>query len=94
MEQILFKIVIGYLVLINIAGYLIMGIDKMKAVKKEWRIPERTLFAIALLGGGVGAFLGMFTFRHKTRHLKFVILFTVCAVIDVFLIYQLLRFMK
>lgn len=92
MEQIIIKIVIGYLVLISIAGYLIMGIDKMKAVRKEWRIPERTLFAIALLGGGVGSFLGMFTFRHKTRHMKFVILFSVCAAVDVFLIYELLRF--
>ena len=48
-----------------------MLVDKHKARKKRWRIPERTLIGSALLGGSVGALLGMYTFRHKTRHLKF-----------------------
>lgn len=60
-----------YLLLINAAAFLLMLIDKQKARKNRWRIPERTLLLSAALGGSVGALLGMYTFRHKTRHLKF-----------------------
>ena len=60
-----------YLLLINAAAFLLMLVDKIKARKNRWRIPERTLIGSALLGGSVGALLGMYTFRHKTRHLKF-----------------------
>ena len=60
-----------YLLLINAAAFLLMLVDKLKAKKNRWRIPERTLFGSALLGGSVGALLGMYTFRHKTRHLSF-----------------------
>lgn len=65
-------IVIIYVVIINIIGFLIMGIDKRKAVKNLWRIPEKTFFIISLLGGGLGSWLGMYTFRHKTKHWYFV----------------------
>ena len=60
-----------YLLLINAAAFLLMLVDKLKAKKTRWRIPERTLFGSALLGGSIGAILGMYTFRHKTRHLSF-----------------------
>lgn len=60
-----------YLFLINAAGFLLMLADKQKARKKQWRIPEATLIAVAALGGSVGSLLGMYTFRHKTRHPKF-----------------------
>lgn len=60
-----------YLLLINAAAFLLMLADKVKARKNRWRIPERTLIGSALLGGSIGALLGMYTFRHKTRHLKF-----------------------
>ena len=60
-----------YLLLINAAAFLLMLVDKRKAKKNRWRIPERTLFGSALLGGSVGALLGMYTFRHKTRHPSF-----------------------
>lgn len=60
-----------YLLLINAAAFLLMLVDKLKAKKNRWRIPERTLFGSALLGGSVGAILGMYTFRHKTKHLSF-----------------------
>ena len=60
-----------YLLLINAAAFLLMLVDKLKAKKNRWRIPERTLFGSALLGGSVGALLGMYTFRHKTKHLSF-----------------------
>ena len=60
-----------YLLLINAAAFLLMLVDKLKAKKNRWRIPERTLFGSALLGGSIGALLGMYTFRHKTKHLSF-----------------------
>ena len=60
-----------YLLLINAAAFVLMLVDKLKARKNLWRIPERTLFGAALLGGSIGALLGMYTFRHKTKHLSF-----------------------
>lgn len=63
---------ISYLILINIIGYASMGLDKRKAVRHQWRISERTLFLIALLGGSLGSIAGMQRFRHKTRHWYFV----------------------
>ena len=60
-----------YLLLINAVAFVLMLADKQKARKKRWRIPERTLIGSALLGGSLGALLGMYTFRHKTKHLKF-----------------------
>ncbi len=64
--------VTGYLVCINLAGLASMGIDKRRAIRHEWRIPEATLFLIALLGGSMGSIAGMQLFRHKTRHWYFV----------------------
>lgn len=64
--------VTGYLVCINLAGLASMGIDKRRAIRNEWRIPEATLFLIALLGGSMGSIAGMQLFRHKTRHWYFV----------------------
>ena len=60
-----------YLLLINAVGFLLMLIDKQKARKNRWRIPESTLMGIAALGGSIGSLLGMQLFRHKTRHPKF-----------------------
>lgn len=60
-----------YLLIINAAGFLLMLADKYKAKKKLWRIPEATLIGVAVLGGSIGVLAGMYTVRHKTRHLKF-----------------------
>lgn len=65
--------VICYLLIMNIVAFFLMGIDKKKAQTGAWRIPEKTLFLSAILGGGVGAIAGMQLFRHKTRHRSFVI---------------------
>lgn len=64
---------IVYLALINAIAFSLMLADKRRARKNQWRIPEATLMATALLGGSVGALLGMYTARHKTRHPKFTI---------------------
>ena len=60
-----------YLLLINAVAFVLMLVDKRKAIKNRWRIPERTLILSAALGGSIGALLGMYTFRHKTKHLSF-----------------------
>ena len=67
------KLLSCYLLLINAAAFLCMLIDKEKAKKNRWRIPEATLIAIAALGGSLGCIGGMYAFRHKTKHLKFTI---------------------
>lgn len=67
------KYLLVYLVIVNAAGFLFMLIDKRKAQKNLWRIPERTLMGAAVAGGSLGVLLGMHTFRHKTKHLKFTI---------------------
>ncbi len=69
----LIYIIIIYLILINITGFAVMGIDKWKARKQAWRIPEKTLFLISILGGSIGSIAGMYTFHHKTKHWYFVI---------------------
>ena len=68
-----FQILVIYLVAVNMTAVLVYGIDKRRAVKRKWRIPESTLLGLAAVGGSVGALCGMYIFRHKTRHRKFVI---------------------
>ena len=65
------KLLFVYLILINAFALALMLADKQKARKNRWRIPERTLMAVAILGGSLGAMIGMNLFRHKTRHPKF-----------------------
>ena len=65
------KILLAYLIIINAAAFILMLADKIKAKRGTWRIPEATLMGIAALGGSVGALAGMYTFRHKTKHIKF-----------------------
>lgn len=66
------SIIILYFAALNVIGFGIMGIDKWKARKGYWRIPESSFFIIAAIGGSLGSILGMYTFRHKTRHWYFV----------------------
>ena len=63
----------AYLITVNALGFLLMLIDKAKAKKKKWRIPEKTLMTVAAIGGSVGSLLGMYAVRHKTKHPKFTI---------------------
>lgn len=69
----LLQFLLAYLVLINAGGFLLMLIDKQKARRGAWRIPEATLMGVAVLGGSIGAIAGMRLFRHKTKHPKFYI---------------------
>ena len=65
------QIILVYLIIINAAAFLLMLIDKQKAKRSAWRIPEATLMGVAALGGSIGAIAGMYVFRNKTRHVKF-----------------------
>ena len=67
------QVLLIYFLIINVAGFFLMGIDKLRAKKQVWRVPEKTLFLIAVLGGSVGTNVGMYVFRHKTKHWYFVI---------------------
>ena len=78
--------IIIYFVIINVIGFLIMWLDKRKARKGSWRIPEKTLFIITALGGGIGTIAGMYTFRHKTQKLNFVIGLPLITVLEIILI--------
>ena len=84
--------IIIYFLVINIFGFLIMYIDKQKAKKGKWRIPEKTLFIITALGGGIGTTAGMYTFRHKTQKLGFVIGFPFITILEIVtIIYFIIR---
>lgn len=87
------KLVIGYFGLMILLGFLTMGMDKQKARKNAWRIPERTLLLIAFLGGGPGSLIGMYTFRHKTKHTKFILLVPLATLTSLFAAYSLLSLM-
>ena len=71
MPQNLLKYVLYYLAAINAVTFLVYGIDKLRAKRGAWRIPEKTLFLLPLLGGSVGAIAGMKVFHHKTKHWYF-----------------------
>lgn len=62
---------LGWVLLMSVAGFALMGVDKYRARREQWRIPEKTLLTCALLGGTPGVILGMNRFRHKTRHWYF-----------------------
>lgn len=83
MKEIMITIVTVYMLIMSIAGFITMGVDKKKSINRGWRIPERTLILIAFIGGAFGSFLGMKFFRHKTRHLKFIILIPLAVLINI-----------
>ncbi len=74
-----------YLAIINVIAFALMGFDKQRAKRSLWRIPEKTLFLSALLGGSIGAILGMYTFRHKTKHATFVYGMPVILILQILL---------
>lgn len=79
-----------YIVLINIIGFLVIYIDKNKAKKGSYRISEKTIFIIAVVLGAIGIYIGMYKFRHKTKHTSFTVGIPVCIVINIFTVYYIL----
>lgn len=90
----LLRILLLYLLIMNMVGLIVMGVDKSKAKCHAWRIPEKTLFLVSLLGGSIGTWMGMYLFRHKTKHWYFLIgMPMICMlhiVIAVYVFYKLL----
>ena len=84
--------IIIYLISINIIGFLIMFIDKRKAERGAWRIAEKTIFIITTLGGGIGTIAGMYTFRHKTQKLQFVVGLPFITTLEIILAIYLIFF--
>ncbi len=79
-----------YLLAVNLIAFLAMGLDKWKAKKEAWRIPEQTLLSLVLIGGGIGGIAGMYVFRHKTKKPRFFIGFPVILVTEIALVIYLL----
>lgn len=88
------KPILLYLLLINAAGFLLMLVDKFKAKKNLWRIPEKTLFLVAALGGSVGSLLGMYLVRHKTQHLTFTLGMPLILALQVVAVVWLIVFLQ
>lgn len=86
------KYLLLYLLIINAIGFVLMLADKHRARKKLWRIPEATLMTIAAIGGSIGSLLGMYTVRHKTKHIKFTLGIPVLLVLQLALAGYLLFF--
>lgn len=75
-------LLIAYLLLMNLLLFSFMGSDKRRARRRERRIPEKTLFTLAALGGAAGGIIGMLVFRHKTKHISFILGFPALAVLN------------
>ena len=82
--------IIIYFIFINLFGFFIMWLDKRKAEKGRWRIPEKFLFIVTALGGGIGTIAGMYTFRHKTQKLNFVVVIPFITILEIILIIWLI----
>ena len=86
------KVVLIYLLTVNAAAFLMMFLDKHFAVHGQWRIPEKTLFLLAVLGGSLGGCLAMRLFHHKTRHRSFAVGFPLLLVVQAVALILLIRF--
>lgn len=78
---------IYYLIFINIISFLSMFVDKKKAIKRKWRIKESTLFLLSFIGGSLGVLLGIYSFRHKTKHIKFTLGIPLILIVQVLLFF-------
>jgi uncharacterized membrane protein YsdA (DUF1294 family) len=76
-----------YIIVINIVSFIFMYADKRRAIRKEWRISENTLLVYSILGGSIGSLIGIYLFRHKTKHLKFTLGVPAILLVQLFLIY-------
>ncbi len=77
------SIILIYLLIINITTYIVMGVDKLKAKKSKRRIPEKTLFILVALGGGIGGITAMYTIRHKNKKIRFIIGFPAILIVEI-----------
>lgn len=81
-----------YFLIISFISFSLMYVDKKRAINKDWRVPESTFFTLSLIGGALGTYLGMYKFRHKTKHIKFVIGIPFCMLFNIILYYMIYLF--
>ena len=84
-------LLLSYFAAMNLIGFALMGIDKYKAKNRGFRIPEATLFIVAIIGGSIGSLIGMYTFHHKTRHRSFVYGMPFILIVQIALVIALLN---
>ncbi len=77
------------LLILNIFGFVLVSLDKYKAKNRLWRIPERSFFILSILGGGIGIYIGLFLFNHKTRHWYFMVIIPLIILAQIVFIYYL-----
>ena len=82
---------ISYVAIVSLILCVFMYVDKERAIKKEWRISEKTLLILGFFGGAIGGVLGMYLFRHKTRHNAFAFGFPLMAAVHIYLIVQFIK---
>lgn len=75
-----------YIGIMSVIAFIVYGIDKLKAKKNLWRVPEKVLILLAFIGGALGALIGMYTFHHKTKKLKFTVLVPLALIIHIALL--------
>ena len=85
------KILFGYILVMSIVAFCVCGADKFAAQRQKSRVPEKVLFLLSALGGSVGMYLGMFTFRHKTKHWYFVVGIPAISLVQAALILYFIR---
>lgn len=81
--------VLSVYLLLSIIGFILVYVDKRKAIRHDWRIPEKTFFLLGLIGGATGIWVGMFLFHHKTRKTKFVAILVVDFIFNILFLYFL-----
>ncbi|MEN8075533.1 DUF1294 domain-containing protein [Clostridioides difficile] len=81
------KFIILYIIILNLTLFILMGIDKRRAKLNKWRISEKSLFLFSLFGGSIGGIIGIYTFKHKTRHLKFTFGFPIILILQLIILY-------
>ena len=86
-------ILIGYIIIINIISFFIMLYDKKQAIYHNFRISEKTIFIVSLLLGGIGTYVGMYVFRHKTKHLKFTIGIPIVIILNIISVFHIFNYL-
>lgn len=81
--------VLSVYLLLSIIGFILVYVDKRKAIRHDWRIPEKTFFLLGLIGGATGIWAGMFSFHHKTRKTKFVAILLADFIFNILFLYFL-----
>jgi uncharacterized membrane protein YsdA (DUF1294 family) len=89
MDMFMQNFIIIALLILNIFGFVLVSLDKYKAKNRLWRIPERSFFILSILGGGIGIYIGLFLFNHKTRHWYFMVIIPLIILAQIVFIYYL-----